>query len=73
MIKLLPLFEMNGMIGFHMLEFSFMCIWVWLSFCLIVDMYVFSDNDVMFYASIYVSVCERIDTSVEHVFNEVKM
>ena len=56
-----------------MLEFSFMCIWVWLSFCLIVDMYVFSDNDVMFYAQIYVSVCERIDTSVEHVFNEVKM
>ena len=30
MIKLLPLFEMNGMIGFHMLGFVY--VWVWLSF-----------------------------------------
>ena len=59
------------MIRFHMLGF-FMCVWVWLSFTLCIDRYVFWDNDAILYALMYASVCVSIDTSVEHVFNEVK-
>ena len=37
------------------------------------DRYVFWDNDAILYALMYASVCVSIDTSVEHVFNEVKI
>ena len=50
----------------------YMCV-VWLLIALQIDMYVFWDNDAMLYAQMYASVCVSIDTSVEHVFNEVKM
>ena len=44
-------------------------VYVWVGFLCLMDMYVFFGmKDVMLYAS----VCESIDASVEHVFNEVK-
>ena len=46
----------------------------WIFFiALQLDRYVFWDNDAILYALMYASVCVSIDTSVEHVFNEVKI
>ena len=49
----------------------YMCV-VCLLIALYIDKYVFGDNDAMLYAQMLASVCVSIDTSVEHVFNEVK-
>ena len=50
----------------------YMCV-VWFLIALQIDKYIFWDNNFMLYAQMYASVCVSIDTSVEHVFNEVKM